>query len=441
MPDKPTMIPDELWQHVTSARWFAGKGRAARPGGLHVLDPYVDDPDLRVGSVVVEACFPDGTIEWYQVLLAQRPERGEGWLYELEGAEADARVHVHDALRDPDALRRLVDAIATQTVTDSWSSQIVRPVDLSGPLRVFGGEQSNTSVMVGDVAMIKFFRRLEAGANLDIAVHDALGRAGVDSVATLFGWLGASLPIGGDDETVQGDLAMIVQKLPEARDGWEVATASARDGGDFTADAAELGSSLATIHLALADTFPTAVLEASDLADGMVTRLHAAAAEAGDLEPLREPLETLFAGLEDARVPGQRVHGDFHLGQTLLTADGWRIIDFEGEPIKPLAERSLPDSRWRDVAGMLRSLAYATSACDDPDSPEAQRWMSEAQEAFMAAYCAQAQGGTMSSEDQRLLDAYVADKAIYEVVYETRNRPDWVDIPLRALRMLANERT
>jgi maltokinase len=123
------------------------------------------------------------------------------------------------------------------------------------------------------------------------------------------------------------------------------------------------------------------------------------------------------------------VHGDFHLGQTLLTPDGWRIIDFEGEPLKSMAERMAPDSAWRDVAGMTRSLAYATSAHPDPSSDAALEWLRVAREAFLRAYC-----GQHKQVDGDLLSAYEADKAAYEVVYETRNRPDWVQIPLRAIQ-------
>jgi maltokinase len=130
------------------------------------------------------------------------------------------------------------------------------------------------------------------------------------------------------------------------------------------------------------------------------------------------------------------VHGDFHLGQTLLTPDGWRIIDFEGEPLKSMAERLVPDSAWRDVAGLTRSLAYATSAHPDPSSHTALEWLRVAREAFLRAYC-----GEDRQVDGDLLSAYEADKAAYEVVYETRNRPDWVQIPLRAIQHVTSEVT
>ena len=140
----------------------------------------------------------------------------------------------------------------------------------------------------------------------------------------------------------------------------------------------------------------------------------------------------------------QKIHGDLHLGQTLRTATGWKIVDFEGEPAKPLAERQLPDSPWRDVAGMLRSFDYAPRVvlqamtdgerADGPqdageDSEARRRWAERNKNHFLYAYA----GGALTDEQQTLLDAYVADKAVYETVYETRNRPTWVQIPLQAV--------
>ena len=144
--------------------------------------------------------------------------------------------------------------------------------------------------------------------------------------------------------------------------------------------------------------------------------------------------------------PRQRVHGDLHLGQTLRTSKGWKIVDFEGEPAAPLSERVRPDSRWRDVAGMLRSFDYAPRVVerdfdlDHPDTAEvrAQRaaeWAHRNRNHFLTAYA----GGEVDAASRVLLEAYLADKAVYETVYESRNRPDWVAIPMRAVAELAAE--
>ena len=144
-------------------------------------------------------------------------------------------------------------------------------------------------------------------------------------------------------------------------------------------------------------------------------------------------------------VTAQRVHGDLHLGQTLRTVASWKIIDFEGEPAKPLEERRLPDSPWRDVAGMLRSFDYAaeltrldheqaTGDSDHHDAERARDWSSRNAEAFLAGY----RDASGASVDQVLLTAYAADKAVYEAVYEARNRPTWLPIPMAALARIAS---
>ena len=137
-----------------------------------------------------------------------------------------------------------------------------------------------------------------------------------------------------------------------------------------------------------------------------------------------------FGALGAADLDVQRVHGDFHLGQTLRTPGGWKIIDFEGEPAKTLSERLAPDSVWRDIAGMLRSFDYAGASVPGPD---AARWVADCRTAFLDAYA----GGKLHRGDAAVLRAYEVDKAVYEVVYEVRNRPDWVDIPLGAVAALA----
>ena len=173
----------------------------------------------------------------------------------------------------------------------------------------------------------------------------------------------------------------------------------------------------------------------------MDERLDAALTVVPDLAPYADELRRAFAalrGLPGVRV--QRIHGDLHLGQTLRTVRGWKIVDFEGEPAKPLAERALPDSPWRDVAGMLRSFDYAPRVVErtwgeDLDDATEQRayrageWSDRNRDAFLTAYA----GRDLSADERTLLEAYVADKAVYETVYETRNRPAWVGIPLAAV--------
>jgi maltokinase len=217
-------------------------------------------------------------------------------------------------------------------------------------------------------------------------------------------------------------------------------------GGDFAADSERLGAATASVHTDLAAVLPTE--QARDDWFGAVSRqmgerLDAAAAVVPQLQEHAEGLRRLYAAVAGAREPvlRQRVHGDFHLGQVLRTATGWIVLDFEGEPARPLAERRQLDSPLRDVAGMLRSFDYAARhlLVEQPDDPQrdyrAQEWAARNRAAFCAGYSAAS--GIDPCGESPLLRAFEADKAVYECVYEARNRPQWLMIPLQSLARLA----
>jgi maltokinase len=191
--------------------------------------------------------------------------------------------------------------------------------------------------------------------------------------------------------------------------------------------------------------------ELSTLAEAMVHRLEAALSVVPELAQHADQLRATYDALAqiDEEVLVQRIHGDLHLGQTMRTVKGWKLVDFEGEPAKPLEERVRPDSRWRDVAGMLRSFDYAAHAMEaDVETDEearaqiayrANEWATRNQRAFLDGYVA-ALGRpeeALTDCEQLLLSAYQADKAVYEAVYEARNRPSWLGIPLGALDRLS----
>jgi maltokinase len=291
--------------------------------------------------------------------------------------------------------------------------------------------------MLGDTAILKLFRRLELGKNLDIEVHAALNAAGISDVAGLFGWIEGSWVSSGLQ--LDADLAMVIEKLAGAVDGWELALDSLRAENAsttinsefaFAAEAEALGRALAEIHHALRSSFDTTRVLGARTAMIMMDRLHEAARIAPALAPHVAGLLRCFDALGAQTLDTQRVHGDFHLGQTLHTPSGWKIIDFEGEPAKTMAERRALDSVWRDVAGMLRSFDYAAASVPGPRS---EAWAAACRTAFLRGYTVAELGATEAS----LLRAYEADKAIYEVVYEMRSRPDWIRIPLRAVADLA----
>jgi maltokinase len=465
------VVAEQVLGYLTGARWFAGKGRLVTLRSLTPL-PWLNDtaeffaesaPAVRLE--IVEVAYPaeqdaddrsaeqdlplaDGLPrpddpeaseprEFYQLAISYRSAPHPD-LHFAEVARVDhpelGSVVAYDATRDPEAsgvlLRAVVDeARLSDRDTTARFHRTGRPgLDPDLTPRVFTGQQSNTSVILGDVAMLKLFRRLELGRNLDIEVHDALNRAGVQDVAGLFGWAEGSWT--SDGVTCDADLAMVVELLTAATDGWDLALDRLEAGKSFAVEAEALGRALAGTHAALRQAFAVAEVAGREVAEVMKARLATAATVAPALLPHADGLRRCFEALAGITLATQRVHGDFHLGQTLHTPNGWKIIDFEGEPAKTMAERVAPESGWRDVAGMLRSFDYAAASVAGAGSPE---WARECRTAFLRGYT----GGDLDPEQAAAVHAYEADKAVYEVIYEVRNRPDWVSIPLGAVATLA----
>jgi len=449
-------VAEQVMAYIADARWFAGKGRLGSlvsltplPWLSEVTEFYSPSGPPAVRLMIAEVAYaveedPDDdqpeaqARELYQLAVSYRqaphPDLHYAEIARVEDPDLGPAI-AYDAARDPEACRVLLKALIGQRrLSDRDASVRFRTTDAPGLTadlepRVFTGQQSNTSVMLGDVALIKLFRRLELGRNLDIEIHAALNKSGNADVASLFGWAEGSWIIDG--QTYDADLAMVVEQLKDAADGWDLALDSLGPTGlSFAADAEALGVALAETHQALREAFPTAEVSGAGIGQDMKQRLAQAASAAPVLLGYTEGLARCFDDLGAASLPTQRVHGDFHLGQTLRTPDGWKIIDFEGEPAKSMAERLAPDSAWRDVAGMLRSFDYAAASVPGPASAT---WLAECRRAFLHGYA----GGDLSETDSAIVRAYEADKAVYEVVYEVRNRPDWVGIPLGAVATVA----
>lgn len=460
---------------LAGARWFAGKGRPLRvvrviplpwtwrtddaassghpaPAGAtrggqagHTRGSLVGVRPVLV-TVAHDDVRPVAT-DTYQFLLAvHRP--GDATPPGAYGACRDAPVTgstdlcpVADATRDPEAMARVLAAFGAPaehrpSAAGAVHHHLVVPLpDADLTPRPFTGEQSNSSVFYGHALVLKVFRRLEIGHNLDIAVHEALGREGTGGIAVLYGWAEARWDDGTD--VLSADLAMLTERFREARDGWELALEACAAGADFSTEAQALGRTLRAIHEGLARRFPTEVVDGGSVAATMTRRLADATAAVPALQPYAPALQEVFAGLEGRPLEAQHVHGDFHLGQVLGTPEGWRVIDFEGEPLKSLPERWAPDSPWRDVAGMLRSFDYAAAsvarAAEGPDRVATTAWRQRCRTGFLSGYL----HGLPTAPDLAVLRAYESDKAVYEVVYEARNRPDWLDIPLGAVADLA----
>ncbi|PUA80359.1 maltokinase N-terminal cap-like domain-containing protein [Nocardioides currus] len=463
---------DALKDYIDGARWFGGKGREWQVGAVRRVGTLPGSGDgLSVVIELVEIAYTGAEPDYYQLPLALYPDQQERLGHALIGTldgEDGREVFAYDAVHDREAmglwLRAFASAADGKVTADDLAFHRVAGHDLDTEAHstLFTGEQSNSSVAFGEDSLMKVFRKVTPGVNPDVSIHEVLTRAGSDHVAALYGWL--DVVDETTDSTIQ--LAMLQQFLRTATDGWELALASVRNlfaeadlhaeevGGDFAGEAARLGRALAETHATLAEHFPVGVRDAEEmaaLADAMRGRLRAAIEVVPQLAAYEAGLDATYdalAALTDVTV--QQVHGDLHLGQTLRTVRGWKIVDFEGEPAKPLSERLLPDSPWRDVAGMLRSFDYAprvvamTSFALDAggDDQEAQlayratEWSERNARAFLAAYA----DGDLGETEQTLLDAYVADKAVYEAVYEARNRPTWVQVPLDALDRLSESK-
>jgi len=442
-------------------RWYAGKSRTGTVQA-RLLATLAAEPHL-VQIWLADVSYAEG-VEHYQVPLVMRAESVDQLSHALVGSAPDADggppVVLYDALHDKEVTGLWLQAIAEQSTLDGVDFvRVVEPEEI--PVHeaslALSAEQSNTSLVFGDAAILKVFRRLEAGLNPDIEVHAALGRLGGRHIAKLLGHVQAEIgEPGSAPET--WSLAMLQEFMTTASDGWQLATTSVRDlmaeadlhadeaGGDFAAEAHRLGVSTAEVHADLAEAFGTTVLDQAELADraaGMNGRLTAALAEVPELAEVADGLRQAYADF--AELPGQvlaqRVHGDLHLGQVLRTAYRWVLLDFEGEPAKSIGERQAHDSPIRDVAGMLRSFDYAArhQLIDMGSTPQSEfraaEWAERNRTAFCAGY-AQA-GGQDPTEAAALLRAFEADKAVYESVYEARNRPHWLPIPLASLHRLA----
>ena len=411
------------WGVVSRARWFGGKGLAAELTRLTPLPWLTDESRLpRVRPEVAQVCYADGRQENYVLLVGQTAEPATTVVAHLDDPSLGP-VALVDAAADAGCMEALLTSLVDPThPAMEWldASAIVPTPEV----RLWPGEQSNTTICIGADRMLKLFRKIEAGRNLDVEVLGALNGSGV--TPDLYGTLVADIPGVG-----RTDLGMFVERVQNVRDGWQWACEACVAERDITAEATQLGHTLRSVHERLAVAFGSSKTSGAEVAAVMRERLHAAEAQVSELTAVRSSLDLAVRALNDTELVTQRVHGDFHLGQVLRSPDGWTIIDFEGEPLKTLDERRRPDSVWRDVAGMLRSFDYVRGAHPDPTSAQAQAWCAAAGQGFLDGYCEGA------APDQAVLDAYVLDKAVYEVVYETRNRPDWVPIPLDAVHDVA----
>ncbi|WP_026059506.1 maltokinase N-terminal cap-like domain-containing protein [Microbacterium yannicii] len=404
---------DDLGAWVARQRWYAGKSHAPR---FRVLDAQPVPEATRYLLMDDAGTRP----ALYHVPLAVVAEPVEPQAV----VGRDGAGYVIDATRHP--------GFATGMLAEMG-------VDVSRVTgsRMLTGEQSNTSIVFDQdgepTIILKLFRTLHHGENPDVTVQRALSDAGSPYVPRFLGSIDAEWPdIGRRAGVAHGTVAFAQEFLPGVRDGWAVALEAAADQRDFTQAARDLGTAVAGVHGALGAALETADAGADAVAATAAAwrrRLGIAAAEVPAVADRVSAIDAVYrTALERPWPRLQRIHGDLHLGQVLaVPARGWRIVDFEGEPLRPMEERAVPDLPPRDVAGMLRSFDYASAVAGAPD---ARAWAAACHAAFIDSYAA-APGSVPL--DPALLQALVLDKAVYESIYEARNRPDWLPVPLAGI--------
>ena len=386
-------------------------------------------------------------VSTYQVVLGGRPAPCD--LEFLQGkervtvGEIDERLY-YDALIDPELALEVL-----ATVAPDQSAKLARPLVV---------EQSNSSVVYDEHLILKLFRRVHPEPNPDVQITEVLGERGFPHVVPQL----AVLRHDG------ADLAVVREYLLGSTDAWQLAHTSLRDllgtrmppeeaGGDFGPEAFTLGEVTGRLHVAMAEAFGTSTADPAEWLEGFRAQL--ARLPRGDVEVNGEPVpvadlvdaaavDAVMTDLVTADDPGPaiRIHGDLHLGQFLLADAGWFVLDFEGEPVRPVAERQVASSPLRDVAGMVRSFHYAarTGLAErgrdvDLELVElTEAWEDRAVSAYLAGYTHVAGvDALLPSTDEartRVMRAFELDKAVYEILYELAHRPDWVDIPASAVR-------
>jgi len=440
---------DILATWLVKQRWFAGKGRTVHDLAV-VADTEIipGDPGLRHLIVTVSH---GATSDCYQLFIGSRARLPARLRHARIGTHED--LQIYDGLHDTALTRTLLDAIVDDRTVGTLrfcripGAEIQRGLDSL----VLTGEQSNTSLVFGESAIFKVFRRVTPGPNPDLEVASALAKLGSSHIAEPYGWVETRM----DGATTV--LAILSRYLRAASDGWSLAATSVRDlyategaraaeaGGDFAGEAERLGAATAQVHQDLAEAFGRSELEPEairELAEQMYRRLDIAIATVPELARHADKIGDAYSHLAKLTepAPAQRVHGDYHLGQVMRTQTGWVVLDFEGEPASPLAQRRARSSPLRDVAGMLRSFDYAArhQLLTHPDAaslaPKASDWVRRNSDAFCAGYAAA--GGLDPAGNSVLLRAMLLDKAVYEVIYEARNRPTWIPIPLESIAEL-----
>ncbi len=431
---------ERLLDWMRDQRWFASKSQSLV--GVEIIEEAALDDELALAVAQVQ--FATGGHELYQLLLARN------------GDEVAI-----DALADPADARRLLEAIDQAREIKGahgcfcfrhvGDGSQVDPALAAGPVRAMGAEQSNSSVVFDERLVLKLFRKLESGINPELEMLRFLTAHDYPNIAPLYGWYEY------EGETLAATLAIAQRFVPGGVDGWDLALEEIpRDAEAFLQKLATLGTATARLHSVLSTDAGDPAFSPEEPSAESVSLLKATLDE--ELERMfarlpDDPRVAPIAGLEEEvreliRLPSTtgiggrniRIHGDYHLGQTLYTEGGWTLLDFEGEPARALTVRRAKRSPLRDIASMLRSFSYASWAVElQLGQPVPAGFEERAREVFLSAYFERVEPTllpTGEAQVQGLLAIFELEKALYELQYELDNRPDWVPIPVAGIARL-----
>jgi maltokinase len=446
---------DELADFVLNQRWFGSKSReVAHAAVLEATVAREGEPALALA--LVEIRFHPGTHETYHVPVGVRPVKS-GW---TEGRIAEVDGHVlYDATADPELSAELAALMREQRTLEAPEGAVMEFRSVSGvegeleaprAIRPIGVEQSNTSLVFDDRLVLKLYRRLEPGVNPELELLRFLTEHGFPNIPALEGW---AQYLG---KPMDATLATLQHFVPSEGDGWKLALDSlAGDTADFLSRLHRLGEVTGAMHAVLASdssdpSFAPEEPSSEALAllvatvDEEIERVFASLPDEPALEPIAGRGEEVRERLRLRSHVGAtgrviRHHGDYHLGQVLWAEEDWVVIDFEGEPARGLTERRRKRSPLRDVAGMLRSFAYAASASElEQGVKPPEGWEENARAEFLAGYLDEVDSSIVPSGQalERLLTLFELEKAVYELRYELDNRPDWVRIPVAGIARL-----
>jgi maltose alpha-D-glucosyltransferase/alpha-amylase len=503
-------LPAQLPDYLNKQRWFGGKARQIR--GTEIAD-VISVPGGPALLLIVRVAYAAGSEETYAVPMVVALE-GDASALRIPSTDGGSSTGLKDALSEPGFLAALLELIHAESAvegeegslrgkrTSAYSALAPSKPDSLTP-KALRAEQSNTSVVYGDQLILKLFRKLEEGINPDLEVGafltevahyknipqlaGSLEYRSYDGKTMVQGILQAFVANRGDAwgytlsslGTFYADLKREINdgRLTDSEARNEVLPSSATRSLEAYSESAKLlGRRTAEMHLALSvnsqnpafipEPFSPeyqAALQRSlvelterifgllrEKKDALPTNLQAKAGVLSGKESviLARFRTTLSQPIHALR---SRIHGDYHLGQVLFTGSDFVIIDFEGEPARPLSERRLKRSPLQDVAGMLRSFHYAAfspllgaDAMGPEDvkrlSPWADYWNARISGDFLDAYLGTCGDAAFlpknRSELQGLLELHLLEKAVYELGYELNNRPGWVGIPLEGIGKL-----